>query len=59
MLAAICRASSLFVPGLHVGGFFVGFRVRMQPQVMNATAIAQKITNGINCIVIVVFSVAQ
>jgi hypothetical protein len=33
-------------------GFFVGFRVRMQPQTMNAVTIAQKITNGISCIVI-------
>ena len=60
IFAAILRASSLFVPGLHVGGFFVGFRVRTQPQAMNAAAIAQKITNGITCIVcIVVFSVAR
>ena len=41
-----------------VVGFFVGFRVRMQPQTMNAATIAQKITNGISCIDIVVFSVA-
>ena len=40
-----------------VGGFFVGFRVRMQPQTMNAVTIAQKIQS---CICgIVVFSVAQ
>jgi hypothetical protein len=30
----------------------------MQPQTMNAATIAQKITSGITCIVIVVFSVA-
>jgi hypothetical protein len=30
----------------------------MQPQTKNAATIAQKITNGISCIVIVVFSVA-
>jgi hypothetical protein len=30
----------------------------MQPQTMNAAMIAQKITNGISCVVIVVFSVA-
>jgi hypothetical protein len=30
----------------------------MQPQTMNAVTITQKITNGISCIVIVVFSVA-
>jgi hypothetical protein len=30
----------------------------MQPQTKNAVTIAQKITNGITCIVIVVFSVA-
>jgi len=30
----------------------------MQPQTMNAVTNAEKITNGISCIVIVVFSVA-
>ena len=30
----------------------------MQPQTMNAATIAQNITSGITCIVIVVFSVA-
>jgi len=32
--------------------------VRMQPHTMNAVTIAQKITNGMTCIVIVVPSVA-
>jgi hypothetical protein len=40
-----------------MGNFFVGFRVRMQPQTMNAPTIAQKIQSGICCTV--VFSVAQ
>jgi len=40
-----------------MGNFFVGFRVRMQLQTMNAPTIAQKIQSGICCIV--VFSVAQ
>jgi hypothetical protein len=40
-----------------VCGFFVGFRVRMQPQTMNAPTIAQKIQSCICCIV--VLSVGQ
>jgi hypothetical protein len=41
---------------VSVDGFFVGFRVRMQPQTMNAATIAQKIQSCICSIV--VFSVA-
>jgi hypothetical protein len=42
---------------VSIGSFFLGFRVRMQPQTMNAATIAKKIQSCICCIV--VFSVAQ
>jgi hypothetical protein len=35
-----------------MGDFFVGFRVRMQPQITNAATIAQKIQSCICCIVV-------
>jgi hypothetical protein len=37
---------------VSLGGFFVGFRVRMQPQTINAPTIAQKIQSCICCIVV-------
>jgi hypothetical protein len=42
---------------VSVGSFFLGFRVKMQPQTTNAVAIAQKIQSCICCIV--VFSAAR
>ena len=54
--ARCCQQRRYIRRAPYFGGFFIGLRVRMQPQTMNAVTIAQKITNGISCIVM--FSVA-